>query len=101
MTSSGGWEKNLVRLFLLSVPIGLLILAGCRPAPAEFNLQYACLHRGLPTCLAAEEFAARVADRTDGRVQIKITTLEPSIRTTGYGAGTMTEIVRWSRLFEQ
>ena len=56
--------------FLLSAPIVLLVLVACRPSPAEFNLLYACLHRSLPTCVAAEEFAARVADRTGGRVHI-------------------------------
>ena len=73
MNSPTEWAK----VFLLSAPVGLLILAACQSAPevpAEFNLQYACLHRNLPPCLAAEEFAAQVADRTDGRVQIEITT---------------------------
>ena len=70
-----GWAKILVRLFLLSASIGLIILAACRFSPAEFNLEYACLDRSLPPCSAAEEFADRVADRTDGRVQIKVTSL--------------------------
>jgi TRAP-type C4-dicarboxylate transport system substrate-binding protein len=38
-------------------------------------LQYACLDRTLLPCVAAEEFASRVANRTDGRVQIEITTI--------------------------
>ena len=75
MNSPGGWAKALVKLFVISAPVSLLTLAACQSSPAEFNLQYACLQPNLPPCLLAEEFAARVADRTDGRVRIEITSI--------------------------
>ena len=54
-----------------------LVLAACRQDSVEFNLQYACLNRALPTCVAAEKFAARIAERTDGKVRIAISALHP------------------------
>ena len=75
MNSPGGWAQAPVRLLLLTAAIVMVILTACQASPAEYNFSYACLHRSLPPCIAAEEFAARVADRTDGRVQIEITAI--------------------------
>ena len=83
MNSSVAWAKTLVRLILLSASMGLLMLVACQSSaavPAEFNLRYSCLHLNLPLCLDAQEFADRVADRTDGRVQIEVISLSGLIR---------------------
>ena len=67
-----------MRSFLLQVAVCILVLAACRQPQAEFNIEYACLHLSLDPCLAAEEFAERVAERTNGRLQIEIVSLSPS-----------------------
>jgi TRAP-type C4-dicarboxylate transport system substrate-binding protein len=73
--SPRGPAKAVKRTLLLAAPIGLLLFTACQSTPAEFSLQYACLDRTLLPCVAAEEFASRVANRTNGRVQIEITTI--------------------------
>ena len=45
--------------------------AACGTEPL-YRFQYVCLHRSLPPCIAAETFVERVSERTDGRVQIEI-----------------------------
>lgn len=56
-------------------PTGIAVQPVARELTAAvetFKFQYACINRTLDPCIAAEEFAQRVSQRTNGRVEIQI-----------------------------
>jgi TRAP-type C4-dicarboxylate transport system substrate-binding protein len=71
---------------VLGLALLLLVFAACGGAAAgnqqiaeeritageTFKFQYTCINRSLDPCIAAEEFAKRVSERTSGRVKFQI-----------------------------
>ena len=74
MKPPGGWVKPSLTALMLSAATALMILTACRQPP-EYKLSYACLNRDLAPCVAAQEFASQVSDRTNGRMRIKVTSM--------------------------
>jgi len=73
------WTRLGKYLFSGSVALLVVGFAACGFSPAtetpaaKFKIPYTCIHRALDPCIAAEEFAKRVLDRSNGQVDIQIT----------------------------